>query len=88
MLRWKEAAMSGERRQEEVHSGAHKRHTETRLVLGGFAVMLVIGGTLMTLLLGPDTAAVGVAFIALALVLLLAVFKGLDLLDAWLRSQR
>jgi hypothetical protein len=74
------------KRQEDVYSGAHKRRTETHLVLGGFAIMLVVGGTLMALVLGPWPAAIGVSFIAIAIALLLILSRGLDLLDSWLKG--
>jgi hypothetical protein len=74
------------RRQEEVYSGTHKRRTEMQLVLGGFAIMLVVGGTLMAVILGPWSAAIGISVIVLAVALLLIVSKGLDLLDSWLKG--
>jgi hypothetical protein len=72
------------KRQGEVYSGAHKRRTETHLVLGGFGIMLVVGGVLMAIILGPWPAAIGVSVIALAVTLLLILSRGLDLLDSWL----
>jgi type IV secretory pathway TrbD component len=74
------------KRQEEVYSGAHRRRTETHLVLGGFAIMLVVGGTLMAVILGPWSAAIGISVIVLAVALLLILSKGLDLLDSWLKG--
>ena len=72
--------------QAEVSSGAHKRRTEHRLVLGGFLVLLVVGGLLVLLLLGRTPAVVAVAVILAAVALLLALYKGFDLLGEWLRT--
>lgn len=73
--------------QAEVSSGAYKRRTEDRLVLGGFLVMLVVGGLLAILLLGHTPAVAAVAVILAATALLLALYKGFDLLEEWLRTR-
>ncbi len=53
----------GARRQEQVSSGAYKRQSEERLVLGGFAIILAVGGLLTALLLGTGPATLAVAVI-------------------------
>lgn len=62
-------------RQAEVKSGAHKERTEEWLVTGGFA-----------LLAGLGTAALAVAVITLAAGLLFLLYRGLGLLEKWLKG--
>ncbi len=76
--------MEPERRQEEVRSGAHRERTETSLVMGGFAIILVVGGALMVFLLGGGPATVGIGIILLVFGVFLFLYKGLGLLEAWL----
>lgn len=72
-------------RREEVSGGAHRRHTEARLVLGGFAILLTVGGLLIAVLLGTGPAAVAVGVLLLATGLLLALYTGMGLLESWLK---
>ena len=74
-------------REQEFSGGVHRRQTEERLILGGFAIMLVVGGLLALLLLGRGPAAVAVGVLLLAIGLLLMLYKGLELLERWLGEQ-
>ncbi len=74
-------------RQEEVRSGVHRQRTEESLVLGGFAIVLVVGGALMLLLLGTGPATVGIAIILVVLGLFLFLYKAMGLLEAWLKRE-
>jgi len=74
-------------RRREVSGGEHHRRTEERLVLGGFAILLVVGGLLTLLLLGKGPATVAIGVLQLVVALLLILYKGLDLLERWLREQ-
>ncbi len=71
--------------QEEVASGRHKRRTEDHLAMGGFAILLVVGGLLMVWLLGTGPAAVALGVILIAAGLLLALYKAFELLEEWLK---
>ena len=79
--------MSRDKRQGQIFSGVHRQRTEAHLVLGGFAILLIVGGALMVFLLGPGPAIPGIAIIAAVGTVLLALYKGLDLLESWLRRQ-
>jgi hypothetical protein len=81
----KEPDMAGIKRQADTRSGAHRQRTEETLVLGGFAIVLVLGGALMVLVLGSGPAALGIGLILLVFGLFLLLYKGLGLLEAWLR---
>lgn len=74
-----------DRQQEEVATGRYKRATEERLILGGFALVLVVGGGLTTLFLGLGSAAVAIAVVALATGLLLLLYMALGSLEGWLK---
>ncbi|MHB1417350.1 MAG: hypothetical protein ACYC1C_19050 [Chloroflexota bacterium] len=59
----------------------HHRRTEQQLVLGGFALVVLVGGALVWFLYGPTPAAIAVAVVLGAgavLVLLLALLRALD----------
>lgn len=73
-------------RQAEVKSGAHKERTEEWLVTGGFALLLLLGGLMVALLAGLGTAALAVAVITLAAGLLFLLYRGLGLLEKWLKG--
>lgn len=81
----KEMAMARIKRQTEVASGAHRQRTEESLVLGGFAIVLVVGGALMMLVLGKGPATLGIGVILLVIGIFLMLYKGLGMLDAWLK---
>ncbi|MHB1132720.1 MAG: hypothetical protein ACYC4L_10080 [Chloroflexota bacterium] len=64
----------------------HHRQTESRLVLGGFAVLVLLGGGLVWQLYGPLPGLIAVAIIlgaGLVFALLLLLLRALD---AWARS--
>lgn len=77
----------GRGKDRRTDSGSHKQSTEERLVLGGFIILLVVGGLLMLLIMGRGPAAVGVGVLLLGTGLLLALYKGLELLEHWLRRE-
>jgi 1,4-dihydroxy-2-naphthoate octaprenyltransferase len=81
----READMAGVKRQSEVSSGAHRARTEESLVMGGFAIVLVIGGALLVLILGTGPATLGIGVIVLVFGIFLLLYKGLGLLEAWLK---
>ena len=72
--------------QKEVTSGDHHRRTEDQLVVGGFAIVLVFGGLLMLLLLGKGPTIIAVGAILLAAGVLLALYKGFELIEIWLKK--
>jgi hypothetical protein len=59
--------MSRKDRQNEVRSGAHRERTEESLVLGGFAIILLVGGALMVVVLGSGPATFGIGIILVIL---------------------
>lgn len=83
----KETAMARIKRQSDIASGAHHERTEESLVLGGFAIVLVVGGALMVLVLGSGPAALGIGIILLVFGIFLLLYKGLGILDAWLKRE-
>jgi hypothetical protein len=78
--------MNGKRPRKEVVSGEHHRRTEGQMVLGGFAIVLVVGGLLTLLLLGQGPATLAVGVILVAAGVLLAVYKGFELVELWLKK--
>jgi hypothetical protein len=70
----------------EISGGDHHRRTEGQMVLGGFAIVLVVGGLLTLLLMGRGSATVAVGVILLAAGVLLALYKGFDLVEVWLKK--
>ena len=68
-----------------VSGGAHRRQTESQMVLVGFAIVLLVGGLLVALLWGPGPATMAVALVLLAAGLLLVLYEGLSLLESWLK---
>ena len=85
--RTKETAMARIKRQADVASGAHHQRTEESLVLGGFAIVLVVGGALMVLVLGSGPATLGMGIILLVFGIFLLLYKGLGVLDNWLKRE-
>ncbi len=81
----REPNMAGVKRQTEVSSGAHRERTEETLVLGGFGIVLVVGGALMMLVLGSGPATLGIGVILLVFGVFLLLYKGLGLIEVWLR---
>lgn len=78
----------GERKgREQIQGGVHHRQTEERLVLGGFAILLVVGGALTLVLLGREAAALAVGVLLVVSGLLLAIYWGLGLVEMWLRGR-
>lgn len=77
--------MSKPNSQEEVRTGKHLERTEENLALGGFLIILTLGGALMLFYLGSGPAAIGIAIILLVFGLFLLLYRGLGLLEHWLR---
>ena len=65
----------------------HHRQTEARLVLGGFLVLVVLGGGLVWWLYGPLPALIAVALVVGAGLIFALLLLLLRLLDVWARSQ-
>jgi len=63
----------------------HKSTTENRLILGGFAILLFVGGGLTAIVLGVNIAAMAISVVLLALGLLLMICMGLSSLERWLK---
>ncbi len=72
--------------QEDVASGRHKQATETRLILGGFSILLIVGGGLTAVFMGSSIAMLATAVIGLFIGLLLLLYMGLSVLERRLRQ--
>ncbi len=70
----------------EYDPGRQRRAIEWRLVIGGFAILLVIGGLLMWLLLGLTIALIGVVTAVIAIAIFALLWLILRALEAWARS--
>jgi len=65
----------------------HRRQTESRLLLGGFVIILVVGGCLIWRFMGPVSALLAVAVIVGAGLIFILLLLLLRALDAWARSE-
>lgn len=72
--------------QAEVASGRHRQTTEARLILGGFALLLVVGGGLTAIFMGSSVAALAIVVIGLSTGLLLLLYMALSYLERWLKQ--
>lgn len=66
--------------------GAFRRSTEGQLVLGGFLIVLVVGGGLAWLLFGRTVALIAGSILVGGMVLLGVLWLVVRLLEAWARS--
>ena len=67
--------------------GKHKRRTEARLVLGGFAIILVMGGALMWRIYGQEFALVGLGVMVGVLLLFAVLWFVLKAAEDWAKSE-
>ncbi|MDA8218027.1 MAG: hypothetical protein M0Z94_10475 [Dehalococcoidales bacterium] len=73
--------MSLKKARDSYQPERHHRRTEQQLVLGGFALVVLVGGALVWFLYGLTPAAIAVAVVlgsGAIFVLLLAVLRALD----------
>lgn len=68
-------------------AGPHHQQTESHLLLGGFAIILVIGGALIWGIMGPVPALIAVTVIVGAGLVFVLILLLLRALDAWARSE-
>ena len=66
--------------------GAFRRSTEGQLILGGFLIVLVVGGGLAWLLFGRTVALIAGSILVGGMVLLGVLWLVVRLLEAWARS--
>ena len=66
--------------------GAFRRSTEGQLILGGFLIVLVVGGGLAWLLFGRMVALIAGGIMVGGMVLLAVLWLVVRLLEAWARS--
>ncbi len=78
---------NGRSKNRRSDSGSHRQSTEEQLVLGGFIILLVVGGLLMLLIMGRGPATIGFGVLLLGIGLLLALYKGLELLEYFLKRE-
>ena len=78
--------MSPETRSSERGADWRRRQTEWRLVWGGFALVILIGGPLLWLLFGTTMAVIGVAVAVLAIAIFVGLLLLLRILEAWAKS--
>jgi hypothetical protein len=64
----------------------HRQGTEDRLVMGGFAIVMAVGGLLVMALMGTGPAVLAVGVVLLAAGILVALYVGFALVEAWLNS--
>lgn len=74
-------------RERPLTPGEHKAHTEWVLVVGGFAIIVVLGGALMWLIFGPTFALIGLAGMVVIVVLFVVLYWLLKALEAWAKSE-
>lgn len=70
----------------DVATGQHKQVTEARLILGGFALLLVVGGGLTAIFMGSGIAALAIVVIGLSTGLLVLIYMALGYLERWLKQ--
>ncbi len=66
--------------------GTFRRSTESRLIVGGFLIVLVLGGGLAWLLFGPVVALITVGIVIGGMLLLAALWLVIRLLESWARN--
>jgi hypothetical protein len=59
---------------------------QVRLILGGLAVLAVVGGGLVWVLYGPSAALTAVACLLVAVVILGLLWLALSLLERWVKE--
>lgn len=64
----------------------HRRQTYARLVLGGLAILVLVGGGLVWLLYGPSAALATVACLLVAASLFGLLWLILSVLEIWVRE--
>ena len=68
------------------NTARHRRHTEWRMILGGFVLIVVVGGSLLWLLWGLSVALIGLAAILAATAIFAVLLALMSLLEKWARS--
>ena len=66
--------------------GAFRRSTEGHLILGGFLIVLVLGGGLAWLLFGRMVALIAGGILVGGMVLLAVLWLAIRLLESWARN--
>ena len=66
--------------------GAFRRSTEGQLILGGFLIVLVVGGGLAWLLFGRTVALIAGGILVGGIVLLAVLWLVIRLLESWARN--
>ena len=66
--------------------GAFRRSTEGQLILGGFLIVLVVGGGLAWLLFGRTVALIAGGIMVGGIVLLAVLWLVVRLLESWARN--
>lgn len=79
--------MGGKPKRRGFQAEPHHRQTESRLLLGGFAIILVLGGFLIWWVMGPVPALIAVAVMVGAGLMFVLLLLLLRALDAWARSE-
>ena len=71
-----------------VHEGDRLRgHTERRLMVGGFAILALLGGGLLWLWYGSTTATIAVAIVLGGAGIVALLWLLLSLAEAWARGE-
>lgn len=79
--------MSRKAQSSERDPGWHRRQTEWRLMVGGFALIIVVGGGLLWLGYSTTVALIGVGAALGAVVLFALLLVLLRIMEAWARSE-
>ena len=66
--------------------GAFRRSTESQLIIGGFLIVLVLGGGLAWLLFGRTVALIAGGIMVGGMILLAVLWLALRLLESWARD--
>ena len=72
--------------QTKMMDGAFRRSTEGHLIVGGFLIVLMLGGGLTWLLFGRTVALIAAGILVGGMVLLAVLWLVVRLLEAWARS--
>ncbi len=65
----------------------HRRQTQIRLVIGGFLILLVVGGGLVWLLYGLEAALAAVACLSAVSTVMGGLWLLLTLLERWIKEE-